>query len=145
MFTRGRVESSKLDLTKRIACLTEQGVALLHQRMAHYDTRYAPDVNELVTTCSAVFAEIELWEQWNERLIEPGALSDPAKLDEELSRVADIFDGELSKRRQIPEKKNGWYKLRDDLSIPKRHAAARREILRILADYSHTLTRAGLT
>jgi hypothetical protein len=141
---RGRVESCELDLNKRIACLTEQGVALLHQRMAHYDTRYAPDVDELVTTCTAVFAEIELWEQWNEQLIDSGTLSDSAKLNEELDRVAHIFDSELSKRRAIPDKKNGWYKLRDDLSIPKRHAAARREVLKILADYCRTLTHTGL-
>jgi len=134
---RGRVESSRLDLTKRIACLTDHGVALLHQRMAHYDTRYAPDVDELVTTCTAIFSEIELWEQWNEQLIEPSVLSDPAKLNDELNRIADIFDAELSKRRPIPDKKNGWYKLRDDLSIPKRHSAARREILKPL------LIRAG--
>jgi hypothetical protein len=141
---RGRVESANLQLDQRIACLSEQGVALLHQRMAHGETRYAPDVEHLMLACDAVFAEVELWEQWNERLVDPDAISHPVVLQAELDRVAKQFDIEMSKKRAIPDKKNGWYVLRDDLSIPKRHAAARREVLKLLDEQTKTLSFAGL-
>jgi hypothetical protein len=133
---RGRVETSQLALESRIACLTEQGVAYLHQRMTHYDTRHAPEVEKLITTCTGIFAEIELWEQWNERLIPSSALSDPSELERELVRVGEQFDAILSQKRAIPGKKNGWYTLRTDLNQPKTHFAARREIHRILEDQS---------
>lgn len=111
--------------------------------MAHNETRYAPDVGDLVAACNPVFAEIELWEQWNERLVDSGALSDPEKLRAELDRLGDAFDAELSKNRPIQGKKNGWYKLRDDLSIPKRHYQERREILKLLNEQAKLLTCAS--
>jgi hypothetical protein len=132
---RGRVESLGLDLDRRIACMTEQGVAFLHQRISHYDTRYAPEIELLIEVCSAVFAEIDLWEQWNEALVDPTAVADLAKLSQELERVGKIFDSELSKRRAIVGKKNGWYTLRADLGIPKRRSAAIREIHKLLRGY----------
>lgn len=139
---RGCVKTEELHLDKRIASLTDQGIAFLHQRMAHDETRYAPSVDELVTVCAPVFAEIELWEQWNERLVDPSALSDPQKLQEELDRVGDLFDAELSQKRPTG-KKNGWYKLRNDLSIPKLHHKARREILRLLDEQVKPIPCAG--
>lgn len=142
---RGRVESTQLRLDERIACLTEQGVAFLHQRMSHFDTRYAPQVEELMAACNPVFAEIELWEQWNERLVNPAALSDMLNLQAELEKVAKIFDAELSKKRRIPDKRDACYVLRDDLSTPKRYHAARREILRLLDEYSRMAVDAGLS
>lgn len=138
---RGRVESTRLQLDQRVACLTDQGVAFLHQRMSHNETRYAPDVGALVTACTPVFAEIELWEQWNERLVDPATLSDPVRLQAELDRVGEIFDAELSKKRPTG-KKNGWYKLREDLSIQKRHYQARREILKLLDEHAKLFSRA---
>jgi hypothetical protein len=136
---RGRVDTSCLVLDRRIACMTEQGVAFLHQRMSHNDTRYAPDTDLLVSACSAVFAEIELWEEWNDALVDPAALPEPEKLQEELARIAEIFDSELSEKRSIPDKKNGWYTLRADLNVPKRCNAARRQIRRLLQDQLKSL------
>jgi hypothetical protein len=71
-------------------------------------------------------------------------LPQPIKFEDEIGRVAHIFDDELSKRRAIPEKKNGWYTLRGDLAIQKRHATARREILRLLNEQVKVLAQAGL-
>jgi hypothetical protein len=142
---RGRVKSDQLRLDQRIACLTDLGVAFLHQRMSHFDTRYAPQVEELIAVCNPAFAEIELWEQWNERLVDPTALSDMMSLLSELEKVAEIFDAELSKRRRIPDKRDAWYVLRDDLSTPKRYHAARREILKLLDEFARMAAAAGLS
>jgi hypothetical protein len=142
---RGRVPSDELHLHRRIACMTEQGVAFLHQRMAHNDTRYAPEIENLIAVCAPVFAEIELLEQWNEHLIDPDVLNDVDKLDAELTRIAGEFDAELSAKRVISNKKNGYYTLRADLSLTKRHAAARREILKLLNARSAVLSFAGLS
>jgi hypothetical protein len=142
---RGRVESSQLALDQRIACLTEQGVAFLYQRMSHWDTRYAPQVEELMAACNPVFAEIDLWEEWNERLVNPVSRSDMLNLKTELEKVAEIFDAELSKKRRIPEKKDAWYVLRDDLATPKRLHAARREILKLLDEYVRAAAETGLS
>ncbi|MFI6537372.1 hypothetical protein ACIBHY_33315 [Nonomuraea sp. NPDC050547] len=133
---RGRVESPQLKVQSRIACLSEHGVGLLHQRMTHHDTRHSPRVEQLVQTCAAVFAEIELWELWNERLIPGDVLGCSDKLADELDRVAVMFDEALSAKRPIVNKKNGFYTLRGDLGIKKEEAKARRAIHRILEEIS---------
>lgn len=139
---RGRVASSELDLDRRIACMTEQGVAFLHQRMSHNDTRHAPRTELLISTCSAVFAEIELWEEWNERLIDPSvAEADTDMLAKALDRVGRLFDEELSQKRRVPDQKSSAYTLRGDLNLPKRQASARRAIYKLLAEHSKSLSR----
>lgn len=129
---RGRVRTDELALERRIACLTEEGVALLHQRMSHNDTRYAPATDLLVTACAPVFAEAELLETWNERLVPAEALADPERLLQELDVVAKLFEEELAMSRPIPNKPTGRYCLRDDLKSTKKVHNARRQILALL-------------
>src|SRR5581483_4879960 len=121
---RGRVPSTRLDLSQRVACLTDEGVSFLHQRMSHFETRYAPEIDKLMDACRAVFAEIELWENWNETLVDRSRIGGSKKLQAELDRVGEIFDRTLSEKRPIPNKKNGWYTLRDDLKLTRKHAGA---------------------
>lgn len=122
---RGRVEAKQLDLSNRQACLSEEGVAYLHQRMGHSDTRYSASKKELMTACSPVFAEIELHEEWIDALIDPSAFDDPARLAAELERLAGDFDSELSVARDYGKTRSS---LRDDLSDPTKRPGARRQV-----------------
>src|SRR5262245_52005011 len=78
---RGRVSTSRIPLDHRVACLSEEGVGYLHQRMGHADNRYAPRVADLVAACAPPFTETELAQEWNEALVTIDGL-DPAKRDE---------------------------------------------------------------
>ncbi len=73
---RGRVETAQLRLDERVACLSEEGVAFLHQRMGHNDTRHAPSVEDLMAACAPVFREADLAERWCEDLLPPEAVDD---------------------------------------------------------------------
>jgi hypothetical protein len=131
---RGRVRTTDLALEKRVACLSEEGVGFLHQRMGHCDTRYAARVADLMAACAAPFVEAELAEEWNRKVLDPDELVDPIKRDEHLAESAKNFDDVLSTLRTKPQmgKKSTRYRLRDDLAVPRKTPAARREILKII-------------
>jgi len=131
---RGRVSTKGILLENRKACLSEEGVGFLHQRIGHADTRFAPRVSDLVAACASPFAETELAEEWN-MTVSDLVESDPVKRDEMLLNAAREFDEVLSALRQAPPvggKKANGYRLRDDLGIPKKLPGARREIRRII-------------
>ncbi|MDQ7906893.1 hypothetical protein RB614_20480 [Phytohabitans sp. ZYX-F-186] len=129
---RGRVETSAMHLDKRIACLSEEGVAYLHQRMNFSDTRFPPRTGDLVAACAGPFSEAELAEQWNQTY-DLSDLDEP-KRDEVLATAAKEFDELLSQQRegQAEGRKKNMYRLRDDLSSQRKAPGARREILRII-------------
>ncbi len=137
---RGRVETSALDLAKRRACLTEEGVAYLHQRMCHNDTRHPPSVRELMTACAGVFAEIEQAEEWNEALIDAAVLAEPELLHAALERTALDFDAELTVKRTYGKKQSS---LRDDLDDPTKRPNARRRIAALRKERTLQRTKAG--
>lgn len=137
---RGRVETSSLDLAKRRACLTEEGVAYLHQRMCHSDTRHPPLVRELMAAFAGVFAEIEEWQEWNETLIDPVVFGDPVAVSEALDRLAVEFDAALSKSHAYGKKSST---LRDDLDDPTKRANAHRRISVLRKERLQQQSKAG--
>lgn len=130
---RGRVPTPEIRLEDRVACLSEEGVGFLHQRMGHADTRFAPRVGDLVAACAGPFVEAELADEWNTWLISVDGL-DSTKRDEVLLAAARDFDDVLGtlRERPVPGKRPVQYRLRDDLSIPRKTPGARREILKII-------------
>jgi hypothetical protein len=132
---RGRVRSNAFALEKRRACLSEEGVGFLHQRMGHADNRYAPAVDDLVVACASPFAETELAEDWNSTIPDIESV-DAALRDKKLLDAAKEFDDVLSELREapsaIPGRKPTKYRLRDDLGSIRKRAAARREILKMI-------------
>jgi len=137
---RGRVEVQDLDPDKRLACLSEEGVAYLHQRMGHSDTRYSASKKELMTACASVFAEMELWEEWNDALMDPAALAEPDHRAAELERLAIEFDQELSLPRQYGKARSS---LRDDLGDPTKRPGARRQIAALRKARRQDQSKAG--
>lgn len=137
---RGRVATEALDLRRRRACLSAEGIALLQQRMSVGDNRFVPPVEELAKVCDAVLVEAELLEQWSEALVSPSCYEDPERLSQELARVAADFDQELSRKR--PAEK-GSFTLREDLAAVRRRPNARRTILRLLAELADQQRQVG--
>ncbi|MBM7079179.1 hypothetical protein [Micromonospora humida] len=132
---RGRVPTTEINLDNRVACLSEEGVGFLHQRMGHADTRFAPRVADLVESCASPFAEAELAEEWNTQLLTRNGELDSLNRDEVLLRAAKDFDEVLSELRRAPSpngKKQMQYRLRDDLGLPKKRPGVRREIAKII-------------
>jgi hypothetical protein len=66
----GMLDAADLDLDRRICALTEIGVTLLQQRFFHNQSRVKVELDRIHAQASPVFAEVELWTQWNEELAE---------------------------------------------------------------------------
>jgi hypothetical protein len=133
---RGRAKTSEMGLDARVACLSEEGVGYLHQRMGHADTRYAARVHDLVAACAAPFIEAELLEEWNLAADVEGL--DPSSRDKALLAAAKEFDGILAEVREKPAQTSGKnpirYRLREDLAMPRKVPGARREVRRIMRE-----------
>jgi hypothetical protein len=131
---RGRVATKALRLEQRRACLSDEGIGFLHQRMGHADTRYAPRVDHLMISCALPFVETELEEEWNSTI--PGVTeAEPEKREEMLRVSAKEFDEVLSESRDAPAgpgKKSTKYRLRDDLGSVRKRTGARKEIMAMI-------------
>jgi hypothetical protein len=92
----GPIETARLDVRQRVACLSEQGVLLLLQRLVHTDTRWAAKYDTLRRVFLPKLEETELLESWNEDLVRP-RVDDGADLEAELTKEAREFD-ELLRR-----------------------------------------------
>lgn len=58
------VESETLLNGERVAVMSNQGIQLLQQRLAHHLTRVAIPIEELAEHCAPILAEAELHEDW---------------------------------------------------------------------------------
>jgi hypothetical protein len=65
----GSVMTQSLDLDKRVACLSDLGVLILQQRLAHHFTRSVIETDTLFDQCANVLTEAELLEDWVEASI----------------------------------------------------------------------------
>ena len=68
----GLVESSSLEQSSRMACMTPQGVHLLQQRFIWYLTRFLAPTHLLAEVTEAVFEEADLHEEWVGKAIAHG-------------------------------------------------------------------------
>ena len=89
-------ESNELDVRQRVACLSPDGVHLLLQRVVHSHTRVAIHLPLLEKTFAAKLDELDLQEEWNEKLVEPHVADDGADLRERLLDGAHEFDDALA-------------------------------------------------
>lgn len=58
------VETAELEASDRVAVMSEQGLQLLQQRLAHHLTRVVIDLPTLAEHCAPILAEAELHEDW---------------------------------------------------------------------------------
>jgi hypothetical protein len=85
----GRVSTSRLDISQRLACLEETGIALLLQRVAFNYTRATIEIDVLHSSVAHLLAEAELLEAW----VDAVANSTGGAPSGELIRAAEIeFD-----------------------------------------------------
>jgi hypothetical protein len=122
----GRIRTDGLDHSSRIACLSEEGVAYLYQRLVRNTTRFTPPMRSLSEVSEPVFLEAELQEDWNRAFLK-GPPADV--LPDALLRQADAFDELLSEEHSVRQgKKTTRYTIREDLKRPDRRAAVRRKV-----------------
>ena len=117
--TMGRIRSDQLRYDARIACLSNEGIILLQQRIVHNLTRVVVPKRQLFDHVQHILDEAELQEEWTWTLL--GELPEKEvlpRLESEIKRF-DIFLG------QRPE---GGSSLRDDLKNPERRALVRRTV-----------------
>lgn len=60
----GRVPTATLQLSRRLACLSERGITLLLQRLAFGQTRVVVDLDTLHDAIAHVLEEADLLEEW---------------------------------------------------------------------------------
>lgn len=75
------VHPEDLELSKRIACLSEIGTYLLWQRWVYHSTRVIAPTFNFEEMNSPVFAEVDLVESWCERAVEHGVEVTTAAVD----------------------------------------------------------------
>ncbi len=85
----GPIETSALDVHKRVACLSPEGVLLLLQRLVHTDTRAAVRLDTLELVFLAKLEEVELLETWTEEYL---TAHPPGELFDGLARCAADFN-----------------------------------------------------
>lgn len=68
----GLVATDRLDLSKRVACLTPFGINLMQQRFIWHLTRFLAPTHRLGEASEAVFAEADLCEEWSAFFAEKG-------------------------------------------------------------------------
>jgi hypothetical protein len=76
----GPVDTSLLDVRRRVACLSPQGILLLLQRLVHTDTRSAIRLDRLQEAFEAKLEEVEMLETWVEEIVSVQHLEDEAAL-----------------------------------------------------------------
>jgi hypothetical protein len=104
--------ASRADLleAERVACLSEQGIYLMQQRLVHSLTRVVVGLDQLEAASGAVLGEAELEEEWVEALAD---LSDRSSIAGQTTAFQEFFNPH-----------------RDDFKLPDRRADVRRAVRR---------------
>jgi hypothetical protein len=89
------IKTAQLDVTRRVACLSPEGIHLLLQRLVHADTRFPVRKDTLARVFAPKLEELELLETWNEDLVGP-LVAGGGDLITELLKAAQDFDQTLS-------------------------------------------------
>lgn len=104
----GTIESADLDLSRRLACLSERGVLLFQQRFAANLARVKVKLTTLEEASAPVLIEVELQEEWLIALAKPRCSNGEAQatvLAEEIEAFDDVFGagGANSYRAQLAD------------------------------------------
>ena len=92
------IDTVRLDVKHRVACLSPLGLKLLLQRLAHADTRVPVNEETIANVFAPKLGEIEELETWNEELVAP-LVDAGADLHEQLLVAAQEFDHVMNKDR----------------------------------------------
>jgi hypothetical protein len=76
------VQTAEMDVRRRIACLTPEGIHLLLQRLVHADTRVPVREDLLAEVFEPKLEELEMLQTWNEELVLPKVEAGADLLDE---------------------------------------------------------------
>jgi hypothetical protein len=68
----GQIDREHLDLDQRVACLSDTGVDLLHQRFVWNMTRVLVKLQDIRSYTRSYFDEAEMLEVWRDRLCDAG-------------------------------------------------------------------------
>lgn len=66
------IDSTALDVSDRVACLTPRGINFLMQRLVFNMTRVAVGTHRFSEACGPVFDEIEIVEEWRDQAADAG-------------------------------------------------------------------------
>lgn len=98
----GRIETSELDVQRRVACLSSKGVVLLVQKLVHCGTRVIVLEKLIAEAMTLALEEIEQLQTWQEDLAAP-KVEAGADLNTELGKVAKAFTETLDPMRPLLE------------------------------------------
>lgn len=93
------VAAQAVDLSQRVATLSEEGLLLLQQRYVHCLTRVVISLPRFERQSAAVLAEAELLEEWNEALAS-ARVADGSTLVDAVDAEAVDFDGFMGSPEQ---------------------------------------------
>lgn len=96
------VASNLLDVTRRVACLSPDGIHLLLQCLVNADTRFPVREALIAETFSTKLAEIEMLQTWNEELAAP-LVDQGSDLEATLRAAASEFEQVLAE----PNRRDG--------------------------------------
>lgn len=113
-------DSTKFDVTKRVACLSAEGVHLLLQRLVHADTRAPIRLDTLAAVFAPKLEEVELLETWQEELAAP-LIAQGGDVAVTLSHAAETFEAFIASAPTV-----GGETIRALLEDPMRASEARR-------------------
>jgi hypothetical protein len=85
------IETANLDVQRRVACLSPDGIHLLLQRLVHADTRVLVREDTLATVFAPKLEELEMLQTWNEELVLPNVEAG-GDLSAELAKGAQGFE-----------------------------------------------------
>ncbi|MCY4518446.1 MAG: hypothetical protein OXB99_14545 [Acidimicrobiaceae bacterium] len=107
------VPTANLEAGHRVAAMSEVGIQLLQQRMAHHLTRVVIDLSTLAEHSAPVLMEANLHEEWVEALGEASEQEFEALLDADdrllrnlMSVPQSRFDAQSSIRQQIKQRRD---------------------------------------
>lgn len=92
----GRVPSASLDLSRRVACLSDQGIVLLIQRQIHRLSRFVAPLPDLYEVCAPVLTEADLLSEWNAALVPHRQKATGAAMAEAIAAETDQFEAFLA-------------------------------------------------
>jgi len=115
---QGPVLSAALNKNNRIACLSDTGISLLHQRLINHMARLTVPQGQLFETSAAVLSEVELCEEWVTSAADAGA---------------DPNDAEAAFNDWICSESNG-VTFQDRLKSASDRASVRRQMLRAVRE-----------
>jgi hypothetical protein len=115
---QGPVPGAALDKANRIACLSDTGISLLHQRLINHMARLTVPQGQLFETSAAVLSEVELCEEWMTSAVDAGV---------------DPNEAEAAFNSWIRSDSNGAT-FQDRLKNASDRAAVRRQMLRTVRE-----------